>query len=167
MKLNRVRADTSDGVSFGVKRFDQTNQNMSPKRGVAGPWDSRADAWGGVARGTASAAPVAGHASNFNRCREGINRSAGGVRAPLLHKIVQRFRGGLVFKAHRHCVSLNSRLESNKEEEGVRAPLALLPSCLRDLLSRRAHTVYYAPFINSHAINFNVLCGTNLVALPP
>ena len=30
---------------------------------------------------------------------------------------VQRFRGGLVFKAHRRCVSLNSRLESNNEEE--------------------------------------------------
>ena len=30
---------------------------------------------------------------------------------------VQRFRGGLVFKAHRFCVSLNSRLPSNKEEE--------------------------------------------------
>ena len=30
---------------------------------------------------------------------------------------VQRFRGGLVFKAHRLCVSLNARLESNKEEE--------------------------------------------------
>ena len=28
-----------------------------------------------------------------------------------------RFRGGLVFKAHRLCVSLNSRLESNKEEK--------------------------------------------------
>ena len=27
----------------------------------------------------------------------------------------QRFRGGLVFKAHRLCVSLNSRLESNKK----------------------------------------------------
>ena len=35
----------------------------------------------------------------------------------LLHRIVQRFRGGLVFSAHRLCVSLNSRLESNKEEE--------------------------------------------------
>jgi len=31
--------------------------------------------------------------------------------------LVQRFRGGLVLKAHRLCVSLNSRLESNKEEE--------------------------------------------------
>ena len=30
---------------------------------------------------------------------------------------VQRFRGGLVFKAHRLCVSLNSRVQSNKEEE--------------------------------------------------
>ena len=33
---------------------------------------------------------------------------------------VQRFRGGLVFKARRLCVSLNSRLESNKEEEDRR-----------------------------------------------
>ena len=30
---------------------------------------------------------------------------------------MQRFRGGLVHKAHRLCVSLNSRLESNEEEE--------------------------------------------------
>ena len=34
----------------------------------------------------------------------------------LLYRNVQRFRGGLVFKAHRRCVSLNSRLERNKEE---------------------------------------------------
>ena len=33
---------------------------------------------------------------------------------------VQRFRGGLVFKAHKLLVSLNPRLESNKEEEGWR-----------------------------------------------
>jgi len=39
------------------------------------------------------------------------------IRVQLLHRNVQRFRGGLVFKAHRLCVSLNSRLESNKEEE--------------------------------------------------
>jgi len=38
----------------------------------------------------------------------------------LLHRNVLRFRGGLVFKAHRLCVSLNSRLESNKEEEETR-----------------------------------------------
>ena len=30
---------------------------------------------------------------------------------------MQRFRGGLVSKAHRPCVSLNSRLESDEEEE--------------------------------------------------
>jgi len=33
------------------------------------------------------------------------------------HPAVQRFRGGLVFKAHRICVSLNSTLERNKEEK--------------------------------------------------
>ena len=32
-------------------------------------------------------------------------------------KNVLRFRGGLVFKAHRLCVSLNSRLASNKAVE--------------------------------------------------
>ena len=30
---------------------------------------------------------------------------------------MQRFRGGLVFKANRLCVSLNYRLESNTEEK--------------------------------------------------
>ena len=35
----------------------------------------------------------------------------------LLRRNVKRFRGGLVFKAHRLCVSLNSRLKSNKDEE--------------------------------------------------
>ena len=35
----------------------------------------------------------------------------------LLDRNVQRFRGGLVSQAHRLCVSLNSRLESNKEEK--------------------------------------------------
>ena len=30
---------------------------------------------------------------------------------------MQRFRGGLVFQAHRLCVSLNYRLESNQEED--------------------------------------------------
>ena len=39
--------------------------------------------------------------------------------AELLRRNVKRFRGGLVFKAHRLFVSLNSRLESNKEEEEV------------------------------------------------
>ena len=34
---------------------------------------------------------------------------------------VKRFRGGLVFKAHRLCVSLNSRLGSKEEQERGRA----------------------------------------------
>jgi len=42
-------------------------------------------------------------------------RQAG--KGQLLRRIVKRFRGGLAFKAHRLCVSPNSRLESNKEEE--------------------------------------------------
>ena len=39
------------------------------------------------------------------------------------------FRGGLAFKAHRLCVSLNSRLEINKEEEADRsgAPMSIRP----------------------------------------
>jgi len=36
------------------------------------------------------------------------------------HRNVQRLRGGLVFKAHRLSVSLNSRLESNQEEGDLR-----------------------------------------------
>ena len=42
------------------------------------------------------------------------------------HRNVQRFRGGLVFKAHRLCVSPNSRLESNKEEKKSRDDLGAL-----------------------------------------
>jgi len=34
-----------------------------------------------------------------------------------LRKVGHWFRGGLVFEAHRLCVSRNSRLESNKAEE--------------------------------------------------
>ena len=39
------------------------------------------------------------------------------VGAQLLHRNLQRFRGGLVSKAHGLCVSLNSRLEKNDEDE--------------------------------------------------
>jgi len=45
-----------------------------------------------------------------------------------LHRNVQRFRGGLVFKAQRLCVSLNCRLESNKEEEKFRVSGSGSPS---------------------------------------
>jgi len=40
-----------------------------------------------------------------------------GMVLQLLHNNMQPFRGGLVFMTHRIFVSLNSRLESNKEEE--------------------------------------------------
>ena len=36
------------------------------------------------------------------------------VREQLLHINVQRFRGGLVFKAHRLCTSLKSRIERKR-----------------------------------------------------
>jgi len=40
------------------------------------------------------------------------------IEEQLLRRNVNRFREGLVLKAHRLCVPLNSRLDSNKEEEG-------------------------------------------------
>ena len=52
----------------------------------------------------------------------------------LLHRNMQRLRGGLVFKAHRLCVSLNSGLESNKEEG---APIEkLFEEAVVDLIAR-------------------------------
>jgi len=47
----------------------------------------------------------------------GRARLGGTSQEQLLSRNVQRFRGGLVFKAHRLCALLNSRLASNKEEE--------------------------------------------------
>jgi len=38
-------------------------------------------------------------------------------RFQLIHRNVQRFRGGLAFKAHGLCLSLNTRLDRTKEEE--------------------------------------------------
>ena len=49
---------------------------------------------------------------------EGCGIRGQGLRdGQLLHRNVQRFRSGLVFKTDRRCVSLNSRLESNKGED--------------------------------------------------
>jgi len=47
----------------------------------------------------------------------------------LLHRNVERFRGGLVFKAHRRFASLTSRLESNKEERRASAQGRDHPGC--------------------------------------
>ena len=49
---------------------------------------------------------------------------------------MQRFRGGLVFKAHRLYALLNARLESNKEEEKKKATSNPTPKCC----------FWYAPF---------------------
>ena len=57
---------------------------------------------------------------------EALRGGRSGRMRQLLHRNVQRFRGGLVFKAHRLCVSLNSRLESNKEEEDAAVWLSLV-----------------------------------------
>ena len=48
------------------------------------------------------------------------------LRCQLLLRSVQWFRGGLVFKTHRLCVSLNSRLESNQEEEEEKLTMLVL-----------------------------------------
>jgi len=56
--------------------------------------------------------PTAGHLVSGPVSQ--TSRSVSPLGEQLLHRNVQRFRGGLVYKAHRLCVSLNSRLESNK-----------------------------------------------------
>ena len=43
-------------------------------------------------------------------------------RATLTSLHARLFRGGLVFKAHRLCISLNSRLASDTEEEEKNLP---------------------------------------------
>jgi len=48
----------------------------------------------------------------------GVDRHVVGHSGFRVHnRNMKRFRGGLVLKAHRLCVSLNSRLDSNNEEE--------------------------------------------------
>ena len=54
-----------------------------------------------------------------------------------LHRSVQRFRGRLVLEAHRHCVSLNYRLESNEEEANrPTSSTPCRPRAKRDQLER-------------------------------
>ena len=50
----------------------------------------------------------------------------------LLNRNAQRLRGGLVFKAHRLCVSLNSSRESNIEEARERSSAKPTPLGERD-----------------------------------
>jgi len=62
-----------------------------------------------------------------------------GAAAGRVCRNMQWFRGGPVFKAHRLCVSLNSRLESNKAEEEGFGDQGL--SMLRILRRRRARNL--------------------------
>jgi len=59
------------------------------------------------------------------------NRDSSQFENERFHRNVQRFRDGLVFKAHRLWVSLNSRLESNEEEENTAAMLFPKPNLFR------------------------------------
>ena len=66
-----------------------------------------------------------------------------GLRLRVGSEGFRRFRGGLVLQAQRLYVSLNSRLERNKKEEGGRERPSLLPetSWCRELTSTRPPAV--------------------------
>jgi len=56
---------------------------------------------------------------------------SGGVKERTEGADAEHCPGGLLFKAHRLCVSLNSRIESNKEEEKKEtAPAGTIVPCL-------------------------------------
>ena len=61
--------------------------------------------------------PSVEHLWNKSHSESPHAATSGGTLRNAGHRNVQRFRGGLVFKAHRLCASLNSRLESNKEKK--------------------------------------------------
>ena len=73
---------------------------------------------------------------------------------------MKRFRGGLVFKAPRFSVLLNSRLESNAEEEedghdlieGNFPPGMLHPPLLARRDARLSHARYDALYTYIHAL---------------
>ena len=64
----------------------------------------------------------------------------------LLHRNVQRFRGGLVFKAHRLCVSLNSRLNEEERNEA-----AIEPHCHSGICLNQHHVLCFLSFYLWHA----------------
>jgi len=70
---------------------------------------------------------------------------------------VQRFRGGLVFKAHRLCVSLNPRLEINTEEKVPRAKEAVA-ACLALCRS----PLFTAPKTTPRTAHIFLTCQTNI-----
>jgi len=87
----------------------------------------------------------------------------------LLLRNVQRFPDGLVSKAHRLCVSLNSRLDSHKKEKEGGAKSPGQPYTNQDMTRYRTHnstqwstTILSKPKL-PHVINLSALCGANLI----
>ena len=65
---------------------------------------------------------LCGHVTHRLWVLGNIRSPPSGMQLGLGRGNVQWFRGGLVFEAHRLFVSLNSRLESNQEEEEEETP---------------------------------------------
>ena len=103
------------------------------KRGVAPSRPQRGIAPSGLQRGAVPSRPQRGVAPENDRLAMGPHRmrrrairdgwwliigfESSVDECPLLHRKVQQFRCGLLFKAHRLYVSLNSRLAINEEKE--------------------------------------------------
>jgi len=82
----------------------------------------------------------------------------------LLHRDMQRFRGGLVFKVHRLCVSLNSRLENDKEEEGgcgAATPATPAPECGNEQAAAGVPTQEHVHSLTAACSLNRLLCGMN------
>ena len=150
-------------------------QNPKPKTQIPNPKPQNPNPQGN-AGGPGWSAPPGGPAKPGQEAAvtpvERAKRRAKALRAAeragmqVLHINVQRFRGGLVFKAHRLCVSLNSRLGSNKEEEeqkgytGISGPIraTLLLPCPHE--PPYIHTILHTAGPMGHSRNaFEVHVG--------
>ena len=74
----------------------------------------------------------------LNPVLEAVHAASNDIRK--VHRNVQRFRGGLVFQAHRLCVSLNSRRARNNEEK--KTVLEAVHAASNDV--RKALTTYWS-----------------------
>jgi len=70
---------------------------------------------------------------------------------------VKRFRGGLVFKAHRLCVSLNSRLESKEDEEDLKSRRSFAPRPMQDSISVRLFCAEREFFIDNLMVRIHFI----------
>ena len=75
--------------------------------------------------------------------------------------LMQRFQGGLVFKSHRLCASLNSMLEGNKEEgEGRGGEGAQTEACSRVPLVQRFRG---GPVFKAHRLLYHSTLGLRVI----